>query len=256
MKYWILLVLLLVACEDIPEQGTEIIHNVNIEVGKLSQDPLFPGGILHYNYTLLNVGREDAFDVAIETRMIKKSTGVVVAKEGVIVALPGLLKFKESGMAVPKDVTKGEYELALVITYDDGSDAASFTFRVDVEEVEEVIDVKVTSKSKDGISQINISQINIVQEETKETVDVVNESLLFKVVIQDYAYVPAELVIPVGATIEWYNNDSVPHTATGAGFDSGPLPKGETFRHTFNKAIIKPYTSTTTEGPAGTITIQ
>lgn len=55
------------------------------------------------------------------------------------------------------------------------------------------------------------------------------------VTIKDFAFQPAELTIKVGDTVTWTNEDSAIHTATGDGFDSGNLGKGETFSHTFNE---------------------
>ncbi len=94
-----LLVLVLAACEEIPEESAEEIvkHRISLEIDKISEDPLFPGAILSYNYTLLNIGREDIFDVALETRMRKKTTGEIVKTEGEIVSM-ALVSFKEKGI--------------------------------------------------------------------------------------------------------------------------------------------------------------
>jgi plastocyanin len=44
------------------------------------------------------------------------------------------------------------------------------------------------------------------------------------------------LVVPVGTTVTWVNNDSVPHTATSdtGVWDSGTLAPGQSFSFTFN----------------------
>ena len=49
--------------------------------------------------------------------------------------------------------------------------------------------------------------------------------------IERYQYMPAVLTIRVGDTIEWKNDDDVPHTATSLqkGFDSGNLATGATW---------------------------
>jgi len=248
MRWILLLLLLLAACEDVPsDEGTDLIHSVNTELGKLSADPHYPGAILSYNYTLINIGREDVFDIAVETRMRKKSTGAIVKTDAAILEMADLLIYKEAGMPIPQDVERGEYELTLVITYDDGTDASSFDFTVDredepapKEEPEEPEDIKV-----------------VVDEPEEEAVEEGPEptGVTHHVVIHDYAYVPADITIHVGDTIEWTNNDTVPHSATGPGFDSGPLAQGTAYSFTFTKAVKKPYSSTYTEGPAGMITI-
>ncbi len=52
--------------------------------------------------------------------------------------------------------------------------------------------------------------------------------------IQNYAFNPATLTIPRGTTVVWNQKDSVTHTVSGTGFDSGDLSPGMTFSHTFN----------------------
>jgi plastocyanin len=54
--------------------------------------------------------------------------------------------------------------------------------------------------------------------------------------IQDFAFNPPTITVPVGTTITWTNLDSAPHTVTSDGglFDSGTLNQGQTFQFTFN----------------------
>ena len=54
-----------------------------------------------------------------------------------------------------------------------------------------------------------------------------------------FGFTPATLTIRVGTTVSWKNTSSVPHTITsddGNAFDSGTVPVGGTFRHTFTTA--------------------
>jgi plastocyanin len=51
-------------------------------------------------------------------------------------------------------------------------------------------------------------------------------------------YVPNVLMVPLGATVTWTNNDpGMVHTVTAAdgSFDSGMLSTGQTFSYTFDK---------------------
>lgn len=60
----------------------------------------------------------------------------------------------------------------------------------------------------------------------------------------NFVYNPAELVVPVGATVIWVNQDGAPHTATSdqAGqFASDLLSSGQSFRHTFTEIGAFPY---------------
>ncbi len=58
------------------------------------------------------------------------------------------------------------------------------------------------------------------------------------VMIQDYAFVPAKLVVKKGTKVTWTNKDSTKHTVTGdtAGeAASAFFGQNETFAHTFEK---------------------
>jgi plastocyanin len=59
-----------------------------------------------------------------------------------------------------------------------------------------------------------------------------------RTVIKNISYVQPKLVVTVGTTVEWTNNDPLPHsvTATDKSFNSGLIQPGKSFRHTFTKA--------------------
>ncbi len=56
--------------------------------------------------------------------------------------------------------------------------------------------------------------------------------------IVNMSFSPDTLKIAAGTTVTWTNNDSMTHTVTATGglFDSGNLPAGMTFTHTFSTA--------------------
>lgn len=58
-----------------------------------------------------------------------------------------------------------------------------------------------------------------------------------EVAIEGFAFKPAEINIPAGSTITWYNEDSATHTVTARDktFDSGSLSRQGTFSYTFDK---------------------
>jgi plastocyanin len=53
--------------------------------------------------------------------------------------------------------------------------------------------------------------------------------------IRNFAFDPATVTVHPGDTVEWKNDDSAPHTATTnsskAGFDSGTIQSGASWRH-------------------------
>jgi len=53
--------------------------------------------------------------------------------------------------------------------------------------------------------------------------------------INQFAFAPAVLTVPVGATVKWTNDDEETHTVTAAGgaFGSGGLGHEERFSQTF-----------------------
>ena len=61
-----------------------------------------------------------------------------------------------------------------------------------------------------------------------------------QIVIDNFAFTPTALTVPVGAEVTWVNRDDVPHTATGTtkprAFDSGALDTDQTYSHVFTHA--------------------
>jgi plastocyanin len=58
------------------------------------------------------------------------------------------------------------------------------------------------------------------------------------VIIREIKFQPAVLTLKVGDTVEWRNDDIVPHTATSTEpkkFDSGILPVGSSWKYVFTK---------------------
>jgi plastocyanin len=58
------------------------------------------------------------------------------------------------------------------------------------------------------------------------------------VLIQDFSFSPAKIVVKKGTKVIWVNKDAAPHTVTAnnGAFDSGVLRRGEKFTRTFRKA--------------------
>lgn len=55
--------------------------------------------------------------------------------------------------------------------------------------------------------------------------------------MRNISYLQNKIEILVGSTVEWKNNDPLPHTVTAAdkSFDSGNIMPGQTWKHTFTK---------------------
>lgn len=63
------------------------------------------------------------------------------------------------------------------------------------------------------------------------------------VAIDNFTFTPAELTVPVGATVVWVNHDDVPHTvvSTAKEFKSAALDTGDQYSHVFAAAGTFPY---------------
>ncbi len=76
------------------------------------------------------------------------------------------------------------------------------------------------------------------------------------VTIQGFAFHPGSLVVPVGSTVTWTNQDGAAHTVTGTGFDSGALAQNATFSHTFGTKGTFAYHCTFHGSMVATVTVQ
>jgi plastocyanin len=65
----------------------------------------------------------------------------------------------------------------------------------------------------------------------------------YQVSIENFAFVPDTIVVPVGATVRWTNNDATDHTVTSSAalFDSGVLEPGGQFERRFDEVGTYPY---------------
>jgi plastocyanin len=69
--------------------------------------------------------------------------------------------------------------------------------------------------------------------------------VVHRVEIQGMQFVPAEVTVAVGDTVEWTNVDLVPHTVTSPGlFDSQSLSTRQQWRYTVTQAGELAYTCT------------
>jgi plastocyanin len=78
------------------------------------------------------------------------------------------------------------------------------------------------------------------------------------VIIKDFAFGPDALAISVGDTVLWTNDNSSPtHTSTSEDglWDSGDIPTGSRFEHTFDEAGTFAYICTIHPSMTATITV-
>lgn len=62
-----------------------------------------------------------------------------------------------------------------------------------------------------------------------------------QVSMKNIQFDPATVEVKKGDTVEWKNDDLVPHTATATSFNSGTIASGQSWRHTFTNSGNFPY---------------
>ena len=79
----------------------------------------------------------------------------------------------------------------------------------------------------------------------------------FAVVMESFAFTPAELTVPVGATVTWTNRHGARHDVAAAdgSFTSPLFGEGETFSFTFSEPGEYPYVCTIHPGMEGKIIV-
>ena len=77
--------------------------------------------------------------------------------------------------------------------------------------------------------------------------------------IKGFAFSPASVTVPVGATVIWTNSDSATHTIisdSGSEISSGSVAKGQTYAHTFNTQGTYAYHCGIHPSMKGTVIVQ
>jgi plastocyanin len=76
--------------------------------------------------------------------------------------------------------------------------------------------------------------------------------------LQNMAFTPSSITVPVGTTIKWINKDNVTHNVTSntAVFSSGPMGNGAIFTFQFSTAGSFPYTCTIHPSMTGIVIVQ
>jgi plastocyanin len=76
--------------------------------------------------------------------------------------------------------------------------------------------------------------------------------------IENFAFAPDALTVPIGTTVTWTNNDNASHTVISdtPAFESPSLPKGGDWSFTFDKAGVYKYHCTVHPGMKGTVTVE
>lgn len=76
--------------------------------------------------------------------------------------------------------------------------------------------------------------------------------------IQNMAFNPSSITVPVNTTVKWTNKDGTAHTVTSTtgAFDSGSISGGSTYSHQFTATGTYPYKCTIHSSMNGTVVVQ
>ena len=76
--------------------------------------------------------------------------------------------------------------------------------------------------------------------------------------IKNFAFSPANVTVPVGATVRFFEDDETPHTVTAAdkSFDSGNMNQHDKWDHVFTAAGTYPYICAYHPYMKGTVTVK
>ena len=126
--------------------------------------------------------------------------------------------------------------------YDSGRVSAEFT----VEEIDEIVE---EAERAANASMSEDSTIPVMKDLPPNTVDIPIGTGVPGCDVDDWCYMPSNLVVSVGTTITWINSDALPHTVTSGsdgadtvglevpnGFDSGFMSGGDEFKQAFDVA--------------------
>jgi plastocyanin len=79
--------------------------------------------------------------------------------------------------------------------------------------------------------------------------------------MRENSFDPNFITVKAGTTVEWTNEDTIPHTVTFTGegqtrFDSGSIAKGQSFSNTFLVPGRYPYACTQHSFMTGTVVVE
>jgi plastocyanin len=76
------------------------------------------------------------------------------------------------------------------------------------------------------------------------------------ILIENFAFNPSVMTVPVGTSVTWVNKDSAPHTVQGEDFSSSTLNKEETFMNKFDTPGTFVYHCSIHPSMTGTIIVE
>ena len=131
--------------------------------------------------------------------------------------------------------------------YDGGRVSVEYVIEEIDEIVEEAERASQAAMSEDGV-------IPVMKDLPPNTIDIPVGTGVPGCEVDDWCYMPSNVVVSVGTTITWINSDTLPHTVTSGsdgadavgleipnGFDSGFMSSGDEFEQTFDVTGLYDY---------------
>lgn len=112
------------------------------------------------------------------------------------------------------------------------------------------------AEAQEAVVEVEEKEASPTQGAMAESVPATPQKRVYDVQIKGFKFLPPQLTIKKGDVVRWTNMDSVPHTATGKGFDTGNLVKGQSGEVTFDKEGVYDYICTIHPYMKAQVTVQ
>ncbi len=204
-----------------------------VQIGTLGIDTdpvavrLHPGELLKFKMSVLKSGLAKFIDgeVKIEHALVQKSTGKILETKTETIHMQGAANL-ERGVSLSPKMVPGEYKLRTTAKRNNLAATSSFDFKV------------IDSMEEQKMQALQLMGDEIEIELGSEGISLEKEKII-EVAIKNYKAEPEKVVIKPGTKIRWTNKDTISHTVTGAGFDSGPIDPNKTFVYVFNETGLR-----------------
>lgn len=236
-------------------------------------DSVPAGESIVYNESITNLILKTNVTATIKvTIRLKDSSKSIFTNEESVSIEDSLIRQKQ--IPIPDKTAVGSYVLEQMVSYGDKAENEMFYFDIskatkkpetkkEVSKTATEPEKTVTKKVTDSLAQAtakNTSIQNTSKKVSAESAKEANNPLpppepnlktdnvtygisgtadnpVFNVVIANWSYIPSIISVKINTTVTWINLDSSSHTASGPGFDSGPLGMNKKFFKKFTKPL-------------------
>lgn len=234
----LLLLLLVLACSNKQPPNLTIQRSLLMQTSITEEQTIDAGEYILYNLSITNMGKNETFNIAIETRIVEKDTGLVIQRQNEKQTINRNLHIPRS-IQIPTNTPNGIYEVRETASFDNGAEETHFLINIKAQPKKNSAETNKTTTTTPTASAIIDTTPTIKQPEKPKP-----NNIIINITIENYTFSPQFVTISPGTTIKWINKERSSQSVTGVGFDSEPLGIDDTFSHTFYKVQHISYGST------------